>query len=360
MDSIYALIFCSLLLQSDGRIPPNPSERLPVVPQTEFVPVLPQITSSQPIPAAEPSVVPAAANAGQARFRNGVLMIPRHNHVVLSARESAELISLNTEKRDADGNIIRNNNGEPILIPTRRGMNVFKGQVLGKFDDSELRSILRINQAQLDLAKAEQDKNIEREYAANGVQVAYAEYKTMLEGNARLANSFSAMEVRRAALAVSQADSYLKLQTYNIDEVATRKVTVQENELERTKGQIERRQLVTQIDGMIVGINAAEGEWLREGHEVLEIMRLDTLWVRVRANVNEYERSDLDGKQAVIQVTLPNGRTETFQGMVVFCHPKSDTDDAFEVDIEVQNRRVGNFWLLQPGRNDADVVILRE
>jgi hypothetical protein len=108
---------------------------------------------------------------------------------------------------------------------------------------------------------------------------------------------------------------------------------------------------------MIVRINAAEGEWLREGHEVLEILWLDTLWVMVRANVNEYEIRDLDGKQAVVQVPFPNGKTETFQGTVVFCQPKAETDDAFEVYIEVPNRRVGNFWLLQPGRRNVDVVI---
>lgn len=357
MDFVYVLIFYALLLQSDGTVPSNPPDRLPQVPRTQFVPTPLPAIPIQTGPVADPSAAPAAVHARQARFPNGVLMPSRYNHVVLSARESAVLKSLKTEKRDADGNIMRDNDGEPIVIPVMRGMNVFKGQVLGKFDDRELHSILGINQAQLDVAKAEQGKNIEREYAAYGVQVAYYKYHGMLEANKRVERTVPEMEVQSAALALAQANSYLQLQTYNIDEVATRKVTVQENELDRTKVQIEDRQLVTPIDGMIVNINAAEGEWLREGHEVFEILRLDTLWAKVRASINEYETSDLDGKQAVIQVAFPNGRTETFQGVVVFCNPKVDTDNAFEVYVEVQNRRIGNFWLLQPGRGDADVVI---
>jgi multidrug efflux pump subunit AcrA (membrane-fusion protein) len=266
-------------------------------------------------------------------------------------------MSLTTERRDAAGNIVRDSDGNPVIVPVAKGMNVVQGQVLGKFDDRELHSILQINQAQLEVARAEREKRIELEHAAHGVQVAHAELNMMRDANSRHANVFPAMEVLRAQLVLSQAEAYLGLQKYNTDEVRTREVIVRESELDRTKVQIELRQLVAPIDGMVVRINAAEGEWLREGHEVLEIMRLDTLWVRVRASVNEYTDSDLYGKQAVIRAALPDGRMETFQGAVFFCDPQIKADNTFDVYIEVQNRRAGNFWLLQPGRADLEVVI---
>jgi len=356
MGSIYALIFCSLFLQSDGIIAPQPPDRLPAVPTTPFVSAAP--TTPTPIaPVAEPSIAPVATNARQARFDNGLSMLPRHNQAVLSATERAVLISLSTERRDANGNIVRDSGGNPIIVPITRGMNVFQGQVLGKFDDRELRSILRINQAQLEVAKAERDKKLEVILAAHGVRLAAAELAAMNDANRRHANTFPAMEVMRAELSRTHAEVNLELQQYILGEVRTREVVVRESELERTNVQIELRQLVSPIDGMVVQINAAEGEWLREGHEVLEIMRLDTLWVRVRASVDEYAISDLDGKQAVVRVVLPDDRAETFQGKVVFCNPRVEADGMFEVFIEVQNRRLGNFWLLQPGRADVGVVI---
>jgi multidrug efflux pump subunit AcrA (membrane-fusion protein) len=248
-------------------------------------------------------------------------------------------------------------NGNPILLPVTLGMNVFKGQVLGKFDDSELRSILKINQAQLEVAKAECDNTIEIKHAAYGVQVAMHELQQMQEANKKMAKAVSDTEVRRAAFAQHKAEAYLDLQKYTIEEIKTREVVVRESELEQTQDKIERRQLTAQIDGIIVEIKAAEGEWLREGEPVLEIMQLDTLWVSGDIPIKDYEISDVDGKSAVVQVVLANGKTETFQGTVVFCRPVIDSGNTFRTYIEIQNRRVGNHWLLQPGRGGIDITI---
>jgi multidrug efflux pump subunit AcrA (membrane-fusion protein) len=109
---------------------------------------------------------------------------------------------------------------------------------------------------------------------------------------------------------------------------------------------------------MVVKINATEGELLKEGSPVLEIEQHDTLWVQTQISIQEREISEIDGKRAVVQVTLTNGKTETFQGKVVFCEPNIEAGGTFRAYIEVQNRRVGNHWLLQPGRGNVDVVIL--
>ena len=350
MYSVYILILCSLLQVSNEGTTPGPPDRIPIRQPTPY-------PSAVPMQTTPPSVSAPPAAPKQLHLRNGVLVLPTNNHVTLPAPERAVLRFLGTEQRDAAGNILRDDNDNPIMIPITKGMNVFKGQVLGKFEDRELHSTLKMNQAQLDVANAEKGKTIEVIYAAQSVLVAMDEVRRMLAANERIDNTFSKAEVDRAKLLQAQAEAYLELQKYNIEEIKTREITVRESELERTKVQIELRQLVTPIDGMIVEINAAEGEWLREGDQVLEIMQLDTLWVMVRVSVTEYEASDLDGKQAIIPVTLANGRSETFQGTVIFCKPFIAVGGTFEVYIEVQNRRVGNFWLLQPGRDGLDIVI---
>jgi len=354
MGSICAFIFCALLVQIEG----NAVQRQPAVSPTPFALPIPTAPPVQAVPIAEPTVAPLPTNVRQARFTNGTSMLPRHNQAVVSAPEKGMLMSLTTERRDAAGNIVRDSDGNPIIVPIARGMNVFQGQVLGKLDDRELHSILKINQAQLEVAKAERDKKLEIIYAAHGVQLAINELQRMLVANRQMSNTFSEQDVQRAELARIHAEVNLELQKYIIDEVKTKEVIVRESELDRTEVQIGLRQLVSQIDGMIVQINAAEGEWLREGQEVLGIVRLDTLWVRVQANVSEYTTGDLDGKQAAVRVAFPDGRMEVFQGVVVFCNPTVEVPGSvFEVYIEVQNRRDGNFWLLQPGRMGLDVII---
>jgi len=345
MFTTSVFVLCSLLQAGNDGTVPNQPVRQPAVQPLQF---------PSAIPAATP-VAPAATNANQLRFK-GVLKLPKHNEVTLSAKERAVLMSLSTEQRDADGNILLNDEGEPIMIPVRHGLHVFKGQVLGNFDDRELHSIVEINQAQLEVAKAEREKKIEAVYAARSLQVAIADVKRMEIANQRQAGVFAQADIDKAVLVQYQAEANLDLQKYNLEEVKTRDVGVREAELKRTKIQIENQKLIAPIDGMVVNIGAAVGELKREGEPILEIVQLDTLHVVVKVNARDYRPNDLSGKQAVIHVQFPNGRTETFQGEVIFCDPRVKVD-SFETLIEVQNRRVGNYWLLQPGHDDVEVVI---
>jgi multidrug efflux pump subunit AcrA (membrane-fusion protein) len=358
MNSVSVLLVSLVFSQvNDGTVP-----RQPVVQPTPFVP--PAASASQ-IPAQQftPQQTvqqPTTPLTGQRQLvqNDGILFLPRRSHVPLAATERAVLMSLKTEQRDAAGNILQDTNGDPIMIPVTEGMNVFKGQTLGVFDDRELRSILKINLAQLEVAKAEKEKKIEVTHAARGYQVAIAEYKALDQANKELEKTFTQMEIQRAWLAMAQAEANLELQKYTIEEIKTREVEVQESELERTKVKIELRQLVTPIDGTVVAVKAAEGEWLREGDLVLEIMQLDTLRARIMVSVTEYEISDLEGKPATVRVMLANGRAESFQGTVVFCNPAIEAGtQKREVYVEIPNRRVGNFWLLQPGRERVEVTI---
>ena len=338
-------ILCSVLQAGaahPGRLPVYPAPTPPATVQD-----VPAVQSQQT----------STVNANQVHDPNGFVDLPRYNHATLPAPERAILRSLRTEQRDAQGNIMRVQDGKHIIIPVREGLHVFEGQTLANFDDQELNSILKINQAQLEVAKAERDKEIEKKYAASSVQVAWAELESMLEANRRHAGVFPAVEVERARLALEQARANLELQIYTLDEVKTREVVVKESELDRTQVQIDLRKLVAPIDGMVVKIEAAEGEWKREGDPILTIMKLDTVRVRVKVNANRFTHSDVLGKQATIQARLPNGSVETFQGPVVFCDPTILAGADFHAYIEVQNRRIGNFWLLLPGRDGLDVVI---
>ena len=354
------LILCSLLQAgSEGTMPGgrlvDPSQLPPATSVTPVAPVVP-VAPETPVPTAVQT--PPTVNANQVHDSNGYVDVPRRNRVPVPATVQALLESLKIEQRDALGNILRDSEGNPVMVPIREGMNVVKGQVLGNFDDRVLRGTLKINQAQLDVAKSERDKEIEKVVAARGVQVAWAELESMLEANRKHSGTVSAVDVERAKLALEHAKANLELQIYTIDEIKTREVIVREAELEQTELQIELRKLVAPIGGMIVKVHAAEGEWKREGDPIVEILQLDIVWVRIEVNANRYTASDLDGKRAMIRARLPNGSVETFQGMVVFCDPTIlAAGGSFYVYIEVQNRRIGNYWLLQPGRDGLDVVI---
>lgn len=357
MYHVSILIFCSLFSQVTEGGMPKPTRDREIetrVPHgaAPVTPASPMVTTDQAAsvqPAADPKL-----------YRNTMcrLTLPRYSHITLSATERAVLMSLSTEKRDHDGNILQDAEGNILKIPVREGMKVFKGQVLCEFDDRELVAMLNISKAQLELAKAEQKKQIEADYAAMAVQMAMIELKIMQWSNDNVEKSFSALEVIRGEFAIKQAKANLELQEYNLKEVKTRETIVREHELERIEVQIAMRKLVSTIDGMITKISAAEGEWLREGDIVLEIAQFNTIWVLAQPNLRIYDYNDFLGKQATVHVPLPNGRKETFKGSVVFCQPNIAPGETFDVYVEIENKPVGNFWMLQPGLAGVEVEIL--
>jgi len=214
-----------------------------------------------------------------------------------------------------------------------------------------------MNQAELDVAIAEEEKKIEVIYAAQGVRVAMTELDAMEEGNRRVTGTFPEIEVQKAWLALEQAKANLELQKYNLEEVNTRKTISRKSDVARTEVLIDLRKIIAPIDGIIVDIHTAEGKWLREGDPVLEIVNLETLWVQVLVDARRYSESDIHGKHATIRATLANGKVETFQGKVFFCDQTIESGFTFKAFVEIQNRRNGNYWLLRPGFCNVDIVI---
>lgn len=290
--------------------------------------------------AADPTIVQA----------QGILKIPKWNNVILSANHQAILRKLRTEQRDAQGNILLDPSGEPIIVPLREGMFVYENQVLGKFDDQELCIGLAIQQEKLNVAKAAQEKQIEVEHAAHQVRTSMAALNMYKEANRRHEGAITPMEMIKAELEVLQAKANLELQKYTIDVERAAEVVAQQKEVEGMKIRIEERKLTAPISGMIVKIDKAEGEWLREGDPVLEIIQLDTLRAICKVDARHYTQNMVEGKEATVLMPMVNDRTEEFPGKVVFADQRVTAGEEFEVFIEVQNRRVGRFWLLQPGR----------
>jgi multidrug efflux pump subunit AcrA (membrane-fusion protein) len=289
---------------------------------------------------------------------SGILEVPKRNHVILAAAYQSVLTSLKTEQRDAEGHIVTDADGQPVLIPIVEGMHVFKDQILGNFDDRELQCNLEISECKLGVAIAEQEKKVELEYAGYGYLHAAEELKMLKKTNEMHENAIAQMEINKAELAVKQAYANFLLQKYTLEEVKTREVTASEKEVAKMRVLINLRKLVAPIDGMIVKIDKAEGEWLREGDPVLEIMQLKTLHARCKASAKYCTPDMVDGKKVTIFMPMLNGRTEEFPGKVVFAHPEVEAGDMFRVYIEVENRPSGNYWLLQPGRDVSAIIHL--
>lgn len=361
MHHVVLLIIGSFFSQVAGGAAVPSDERLidPRQQQERAIePTYPQPTPSTPFLANPDRQETQRTNANQVSFSNCLAVLPRYNEATLSSIDRAMLLSFSTEQRDTEGNVILGVDGEPVMIPVKLGMRVFKGQELGTFDNREEYSILEIRKAQLEVAKAEQEKQIEVEYAAQGVRMAHIELNVLKAANESFPGSAKQVELDRAVFAIDQANSNLALQKYNLYTVKPKEYDVRDNEMKQTEIQIERRKLISPIDGMIVEVNAAEGELLREGDVVVKVVQFDPMHVRVPVNVSDFGIGELLGKEVSVQFLMPHNVTETFKGKVVVCIPNVDATDKFGAYVEIRNPRDGDFWKLQPGQKGTVTIQL--
>jgi multidrug efflux pump subunit AcrA (membrane-fusion protein) len=266
----------------------------------------------------------------------GFLEIPKWNHIILAAPCNAVLMTLKTTQNDdKEINVVE-------------GIYVKSGQVLGKFDDRTLQNQLRIDEAQLNVAIAAEKKIIEVEYAARSVQVAITKLNTLKEINKTHQGTIPAMEVLLAEHEKLQAEANLELCKYTIENERKEETNVKKQMVEATKTNIQIRQLVSPINGVITKIERAEGEYVREGEPVLEITQLDTL--RAVCNIKAiYSPNQLEEKNVTVEVKKIDNNSETFQGKIVFINPKASTSNEYQVYVEIKNQRVGKNWKLLPG-----------
>lgn len=345
-----------LLAQAPLRRPSKSAE--PLLPVEAETPATFEPVATTAPGAPEPSSSGSVQTSPNMIQTVGLLQVPKWNNVVLAANFQAILMSLKTEQRDAGGNAVADEKGDPILIPIREGMHVVKGQTLGRFDDRELNIQLAIQEKKLEVAKKAREKKIEIEYAEKQVKTAWANAEMFKATNRLVESAISKIEILKAELELEQAKANYQLQEYTIDIERAAEVEVQEQEVEGMKVRIAMRQLVAPISGMVVKIEKAEGEWLREGDPVLEIVQLDTLQAECIVDAKQSTPDMVEGKEATVYVSTIHGKTEEFPGKVVFADQTVKSGDTFKVYIEIQNQRRGGSWQVQPGRSVTATIRL--
>ena len=82
---------------------------------------------------------------------------------------------------------------------------------------------------------------------------------------------------------------------------------------------------------------------------MLKIVRLNKIWVEGYVKTAEFARHELKDCDATVDIEIKPRQPLQFQGKVIFVNPTSPTGDSFQVRVEVENRKVGDSWILSPG-----------
>ena len=88
------------------------------------------------------------------------------------------------------------------------------------------------------------------------------------------------------------------------------------------------------------------------------VVRMDTLQVEGFLNANEFNPHEIADRLVTVEIQLAGGQPLPVQGRIVFVSPLIQAGGKFRVSAEVENRREGGQWILNPGTDAAMTIHL--
>jgi len=241
--------------------------------------------------------------------------------------------------------------GVLVELLVHEGDSVGRGDVIAKIDDSQPQSEKRKAKAEHDqtLAKAESDVDVR--YAEAAEKVAEAEYKKAVDSHSKVPGSVS--EVERDRLSLNEKKSELQIEQAKLERrLAALAAQSKEVEVQAAENAIERRQVKSPLEGVVVQVFPHQGEWMQPGDPLARVVRADKLRVEGYVDSSRFDPDVVRDRPVTVEVTLADKRSEIFKGRIVFTSPIVESGGDYRVWAEVENRQVAGSqqWLLRAGQ----------
>ena len=243
-------------------------------------------------------------------------------------------------------------------IKTHEGDQVTAGALLAQMDDGQPKVHRKAAYGDYMAAKQHAENDINVRFSKAAYEVALSEWQKADEAARKVKGSFSEVELDNKRLSAQKAK--LQIEQSEVDQkVARFTAETKAAEVENADETIQRRQIKSPIDGLVVSINRHTGEWLQAGEPVLRVVRMDRLWVEGWVNSAEFGPDEISNKPAQIDVELAKGKHAKFTGKIVFVSPLVEAGGEYRIKAEVENRRDNGEWVLRPGHTANMTIQLR-
>jgi len=245
--------------------------------------------------------------------------------------------------------------GPLLQLTVREGTLVKQGQQLGQIDDREPRAAAESARTQHVKASEVASNDIDVRYAQAAADVAAADLWAAQETNRRATNAVGAGELRRLELAKRRADLGTE-QARKQQQLATYDRDVQAANIQVAELTVERRKVISPLDGVVVEIFKRPGEWVQAGEAILRVVRMNRLRVEGFLSVESTDPQEVADHRVTVEVLLKDGRVEQFSGRIAFVNPLVHAGGQYRVWGIVENRREVGQFLLRPGHEVRMIV----
>lgn len=262
-----------------------------------------------------------------------------------SASESGLLVPSVLVKLVEQVSVPARESGVLATVAVEEGHLVDEDELLARIDDAEAQLEKRQAEIELEIARKTAGNDIKVRFAKRSADVARNEYDRGLKARREFgtgAVTDSQLERdrltwERAVLDIEQSEHEFAIESLT--------AKLKENALAVAVRNLERRQILSPIAGVVVEVNRRRGEWVEPGEQVFRVLRVDRLRAEGELLASDI-RGELVGRRAVLRVSLPGRPDAEFEGKVTFVSPETDPINnkiRFWAEIENPDR------LLRPG-----------
>jgi multidrug efflux pump subunit AcrA (membrane-fusion protein) len=246
--------------------------------------------------------------------------------------------------------------GVVVGVKVKDGQAVTKGETVIQMDDAIAKAERDKAQGELDAAATKASSDIDERYAIKAEGVAYYKWQKYVEANRKAAGAVSDVDVKGSQLDYERA--HLQIEQSKIErKISEYTAAAKSAEVAAAKEGIAHRQIKSPLDGVVLEVIPHEGEWVKPGDTVVQIVRMDRLKIEGHLNSSKFLPHEIRDRRVTVSVTLP-GHPEPvqFTGKVTYVSPLDEIapggTSQFKVRAEVENRLVPGTtadWLLRPG-----------
>jgi multidrug efflux pump subunit AcrA (membrane-fusion protein) len=251
-------------------------------------------------------------------------------------------------------------------ILVREGETVVPKQLLAQIDDVLPRMQREVAGYKLEVATRKADDDVDIRFSEAAAKVARSDYEQAKRSNEEVKGTVTRSEVLRRLLDWHKME--LSTEKARKDQaVAKLEAKVAGAEVNAAQANIDRRQIAAPpwvdragrpLEAVVVELTQRLGQWVQVGEPVMRLVRMDRLRVNGVLNATQYRPSDVQDRDVEIAVTLPRIGRQTFAGKIVYVKPVIEGGNV-QVRAEVENRKEGGVWILNPGMNVEMTIQLK-
>lgn len=234
-------------------------------------------------------------------------------------------------------------------LKVKEGDEVQAGALLGELDKTDAKTTVAIAGIEVTIAQRQAESTVEVDAAEKAAEVAKAEWEESLEINVAAPGTVPITQIRREQLTVERAQFQHQAAVIQ-HAVAGDTQNLKNAQLEAATNKLNRHEVRSPIDGVVVQIVRRPGHWLQPGEPVLRLVRMNRLRVEGMVEGDLASPAQVQGQPCVVTVDRGVDGDIEMKGVVSFVSPIVEANDKFRVWVEVDNTKVDGHWAIRPGQ----------